>query len=209
MLTKMPPPPGWRWKITTPKHPRPKGPHKKPPLVPVGPGSPERPIYIGPGTQGEPWEFDLEDEVLNGASTSGATAQVSALPRASFPTSKNVLTPEDLYKNRVLPPTRPAQSSSNPALQCAVCQTTYTHPVMLVGCRHTFCYACICCVMQHELKCPICRDVICRQPIQVSRVLEEFIEEDNKAAGVTDTSIVDYSWAGVNFRKGKGKHRSQ
>ncbi|KAJ7037546.1 hypothetical protein C8F04DRAFT_1180584 [Mycena alexandri] len=67
------PPPGFRWKITPAKYPKSSinsAVQKKPPLVAVGPGSEQTPIYIGPGSQTEPWEFDLDED----SSRSGGNA---------------------------------------------------------------------------------------------------------------------------------------
>ncbi|KAJ7031308.1 hypothetical protein C8F04DRAFT_1110732 [Mycena alexandri] len=167
------PPPGFRWVIKAPQYPKPKGSnhkrHRKPCLVAVGSGSEETPIYVGPGTRDEPWEFDLEDdEAPNGAISPGPSTSPTnqALTFPSTSTSKKMLTPKDLYMNGLLPPIRPPQS--NPILQCAVCKNTYSHPVSLAQCRHTFCYACIRCAMQYDLHCPICRDRISEPPVRVS-----------------------------------------
>lgn len=59
--------------------------------------------------------------------------------------------------------------------------------------------------MQYDLHCPICRDRISESPVRVSRTLEDLIAEDNNTVGVKDTSVVTYSWAGVNL---KGKKKS-
>ncbi|KAJ7026897.1 hypothetical protein C8F04DRAFT_1190146 [Mycena alexandri] len=179
------PPPGFFWVIKAPQYPKPKGSnhkrHRKPCLVAVGSGSEETPIYVGPGTRDEPWEFDLEDdEAPNGAISPGPSTSPTnqALTFPSTSTSKKMLTPKDLYMNGLLPPICPPQS--NPILfeppvrvsrtledliagdnnTCAQCQSAYNADspttVHVIKCRDCGKFLqCKACCLSHHTTAPL------------------------------------------------------
>ncbi|KAJ7810042.1 hypothetical protein B0H13DRAFT_2384825 [Mycena leptocephala] len=108
---------------------------------------------------------------------------------------ENELTLESLLLTGVEPPVQTTELQHH---SCGICLHIKSHPVFYTSCGHSHCYTCIRLWLEEDWRCPTCRTRITSPPIRIHDV-EQAIRMDHP--NWHDTSVVDYSFAGLHFPK--------